>query len=325
MSQLSFQLVKVFENYLAKKNFIVPGNKLYLPIKYMLKLQAKRLRPLLCLMACQLNDDNYNNALPAAAAIEYFHNFTLMHDDIMDNATLRRNEPTVSHKFGINAAILSGDLMMINAYQYLEELNIEHKLICFNIFSKAAVEVCEGQQLDMEYENKLLISTSGYIKMISMKTAALIACSLKMGALIGGLPEKDCNNLFDFGKNLGITFQLLDDILDVYGNKEKFGKKHAGDIVQNKKTYLLIKALELANENQKEKMFDWMGKTGFVEAEKIGFFLDVYNQLNIETLSRQKAKEYHQKAFESLNKIDLPNEKKQPLKDYANYLLNRIT
>jgi len=324
MREKILPLLKDLEYYLTNNNFIKVNQPLYLPIEYMLALKAKRLRPLLCLMAYQLNFKDTKKALPAAAALEYFHNFTLMHDDIMDNADLRRNEPTVYTKFGTNAAILSGDLMLINAYQYFEQLPLALQYPCIKIFNQAAVEVCEGQQLDMDFENQSEVSSDSYLEMISKKTAALIAASLQIGATIGELDEKDIISLSQFGKNLGITFQLLDDVLDIYGTKEKFGKKKAGDIVQNKKTYLLIKALELANSTDKQIMLDWMSKEQANETEKIASFINIYENLGIEKLARSKAKYYHQKAFDYLNEVNVADEKKELLKQYSLYLLNRM-
>jgi len=324
MKKKIFPLLKEFEHYLSNNHFIKLNQPLYLPIEYMLALKAKRLRPLLCLMAYQLKFKETQKVLPAAAALEYFHNFTLMHDDIMDNADLRRNEPTVYTKFGTNAAILSGDLMLINTYQYFEKLPVTLQHPCIKIFNKAAVEVCEGQQLDMDFEDQTEVSAELYIEMISKKTAALIAASLQIGATIGELSKNDITSLSKFGLNLGITFQLLDDILDVYGDIEKFGKKKAGDIVQNKKTYLLIKALELANSADKQTIIGWMEKKEFNETDKIDYFTKIYEKLEIEQLTRTKAKQYHAKAFGFLDEVNIEDEKKQLLKEYALYLLNRM-
>jgi len=318
------QLLESFENYTANKHFIKNNQPLYLPIEYMLQLRAKRLRPLLCLMAYQLNGNEINHVLPAAAAIEYFHNFSLMHDDIMDNANLRRNEPPVYKKFGTNAAILSGDLMLIHAYRYFELLPVNLQQSSIKIFNQAAVDVCEGQQLDMDFETQNDVTEEDYIEMISKKTAALIAASLQIGASIGEVSEKDIQHVFQFGLLLGISFQLLDDILDVFGTTQKFGKKKAGDIIQNKKTYLLIKALELANSVDKREMLNWLAQKSFNEEEKITYFINIYKKLDIEQLARAKAIEYHQKAFYFLQAVEIPDEKKRPLEQYAQYLLNRM-
>jgi len=317
-------LFKDFESYMAKSHFLKNNQPLYLPIEYMVQLKAKRLRPLLCLMAYQLNGNEINNALPAAAALEYFHNFSLMHDDIMDNANLRRGEPSVFKKFGSNAAILSGDLMLIHAYKYFEQLPLNFQLPCLKIFNEAAVAVCEGQQLDIDFETQSNVTEKDYINMISKKTAALIAASLQIGATIGKLSEQDIQQVFQFGLHLGISFQLLDDILDVFGSTHKFGKKKAGDIIQNKKTYLLIKALSLANSNDKQVMLNWLAQKSFNEDEKITCFINIYKKLEIEEISRAKAEAYHQKAFGYLQAIEVPNDKKQLIMHYAQYLLNRM-
>lgn len=318
------KLLENFDNYLTNNHFIKYNQPLYLPIEYMLGLKAKRLRPLLCLMAYQLNGKDINQVLPAATALEYFHNFSLMHDDIMDNANLRRNEPSVFKKFGTNAAILSGDLMLIHAYRYFELLPPNLQQSCIKIFNQAAVNVCEGQQLDMDFETQNEVTEKDYIEMISKKTAALIAASLQIGATIGELSKQDIELIFQFGLHLGISFQLLDDILDVFGTTQKFGKKRAGDIIQNKKTYLLIKAIDLANNVDKQTMLNWLSQKTFNEEEKITYFIGVYKKLNIEQLARSKAKIYHEKAFKFLQTLEIPNEKKQLLKQYAQYLLNRM-
>ncbi len=317
-------ILKIFENYITSNHFIKANQSLYEPISYMLQLKAKRLRPLLCLMAYQLQFNEVESALPAAAALEYFHNFTLMHDDIMDNAHLRRGEPTVFKKYGMNSAILSGDLMLINTYQYFEQLPAALQQPCIKIFNQAAVEVCEGQQLDMDFETQPEVSEEAYLEMIGKKTAALIAASLQIGATIGELDAEDIQHVFQFGKHLGISFQLLDDTLDVFGTSQQFGKKKAGDIVQNKKTYLLIKALELANHDDKQVMLNWMNQNTFNEVEKINYFIKTYEKLEIEQLARTMAKTYHQKAFSFLEAVMVPQEKKQVLKQYAQYLLNRM-
>jgi len=319
------QLKTEINDYLLKKQYSASVQQLNNPINYTIAQKSKRIRPLLCLMVASLNNNVYANALPAAASIEYFHNFTLLHDDIMDNADLRRNKPTAFKQFGLNSAILSGDFMLINAYQYLEELPADVQLKCIRILNYAAAKVCEGQQLDINFETTTAVSETDYLKMIAYKTAALIAASLKMGAIVASLNEEQADHLYQFGWQLGIAFQLLDDVLDVYGDVEKFGKKLAGDIIQNKKTYLLIKALELSTPADKAELLTWFNKTETNEAEKIEAVTHLYNKINIEALTRQKAKDYTNNAFEHLNMIADSLTGINQLSNFANQLLNRLT
>jgi len=319
------QLKDVINEYLLKNQYSSAVKQLNKPIDYTIAQKPKRMRPLLCFMAANLNNNDYLEALPVAAAIEYFHNFTLLHDDIMDNADLRRNKPTAFKQFGLNSAILSGDFMMINAYQYLEELPDAAQLKCFKALNYAAAKVCEGQQLDINFETTTAVSEKKYLEMIAFKTAALIAASLKMGAIVANLHQNDTENLYQFGWQLGIAFQLLDDVLDVYGDTKKFGKKLAGDIVQNKKTYLLIKALELSQPTDKAELLNWFTKSDANEAEKIEAVIKLYNKVNIEAITRQKAKDYTEAAFSYLNNISAKLSGINYIKNYANQLLNRLT
>jgi len=313
------------DEYLLKKQYSASVPELNAPIDYTIIQKSKRIRPVLCLMTAGLNNNDFVNALPAAAAIEYFHNFTLLHDDIMDNADLRRNKPTAFKHFGLNSAILSADFMLINAYQYLEELPFNTQVKCINILNYAAARVCEGQQLDINFETTKAVSEPEYIKMIAYKTAALIAASLKMGATVANLNNNDIENLYHFGWKLGIAFQLLDDVLDVYGDTEKFGKKLGGDIIQNKKTYLLIKALELSETKHKAELQNWFSTNIENEADKIKAVTLLYNKVNIEALTRQKAKDYTHNAFNHLNNISTKITGIDQLKNYANQLLNRLS
>jgi len=313
-----------FESYLFEWKLLKQNNNLYKPIDYILRLKGKRLRPVLCLIASQLKNKSFQLALPAAASIEYFHNFTLMHDDIMDNASKRRGAETVHVKYDENSAILSGDAMMINAYQFLSLLKTEHQLSAINLLSKTAIEVCEGQQLDMDFEKQTFVSEANYIEMITLKTAVLIAASFKMGGTIGGLSESDSEHIYNFGKYLGITFQLLDDLLDVYGN-EKFGKKIAGDIVQNKKTFLLINAIDQASESDKQELLNWMQQTNFDEAVKIEAIKKIYAKLEIEQQTRSKAAHYNQLAIDALHQLSIEEEKIDMLQNLSKTLLQRLT
>lgn len=300
-----------------------PGN-LYEPVDYSLEMGGKRLRPLLLLLSCNMFSDSVREALPAAVAIEMFHNFTLLHDDIMDKAEVRRNRPTVHKKFSENSAILSGDVMAFLSYSYLLESKSENLEEILKLFTKTAIEVCEGQQLDMEFENRLLVAEDEYIEMIRLKTAVLLACALKAGALVANAGIDVANQLYDFGINLGLAFQLQDDLLDSFGVQESFGKKIGGDILANKKTYLLIKAFETAPADLKLELTGWMKKTEFNPSEKIKAVLNIFNQLNIKELTQQKIDCYFEKCNTVIGQIMVSENQKQRLHEISSSMLNRV-
>jgi geranylgeranyl diphosphate synthase type II len=296
---------------------------LYEPISYILSLGGKRMRPALLLMACDLFGGDVDEAIPPALAIEVFHNFTLMHDDIMDNAPLRRGHTTVHERWNKNVGILSGDVMLIEGYKLMMQVK-EHLLRpILDIFNNTAVGVCEGQQLDMEFENRNTVSINEYLEMIRLKTAVVLGGALKIGAMIGGAILKDAELLSSFGEHLGIAFQLQDDILDVYGDPEKFGKQVGGDIISNKKTYLLIKAQELAEAENATELADWIDAKQFDTAEKVNAVTAIYNLLDIRPYAEEAMQTYADKAFEALDAINLPEEHKQYLRDFADGLLVR--
>ncbi|TDO04017.1 polyprenyl synthetase family protein [Sunxiuqinia elliptica] len=296
---------------------------LYEPITYTLNMGGKRLRPAMLLMACDLFSGDIKNMLNAAVAVEVFHNFTLLHDDIMDHADIRRNQPAVHKKYNENVAILSGDAMSIMAYQYL--LKINHPAIqeVTQLFSKTAMEVCEGQQYDMDFEHRQDVSIDEYLKMIRLKTAVLIAGSLKMGALLGGTDSANADRLYRFGINMGLAFQLQDDLLDVFADQEKFGKKIGGDIVANKKTFLLLKALEIASPKQKQALQYWIENNDFDPKEKIDAVRTIYTDLNLKEISEQLAETYYQKALNEIQAIEVASERKEPLILLAKTILKR--
>jgi geranylgeranyl diphosphate synthase type II len=299
-----------------------PG-ALYEPISYILSLGGKRMRPALLLMACDLFGGNVNAAIPPALAIEVFHNFTLMHDDIMDNAPLRRGQVTVHERWNQNVGILSGDVMLVQGYKLM--MQVENHLLrpILDIFNTTAIGVCEGQQLDMEFEERNDVGIAEYLHMIRLKTAVVLGGALKIGALIGGADPKDAELLSSFGEHLGLAFQLQDDILDVYGDPEKFGKQVGGDIISNKKTYLLIKALELAKEKPTNGLADWIALKQFNNAEKVAAVTNIYNTLNVRQFAEEAMQTYAEKAFEALDAINLPEDHKQYLRDFADGLLVR--
>jgi len=308
---------------LASKKYGHDPIELYEPIDYIMSLGGKRLRPCLLLMACDLFGGDIEKALSAAIGIEVFHNFTLMHDDIMDNAPLRRGNVTVHNKWNQNVGILSGDVMLVKGYQLM--MQVEDRLLrpILDIFNTTAVGVCEGQQLDMEFEEVNDVKLVDYINMIRLKTAVVLGGALKIGALIGGAEGKDADLLSSFGENLGIAFQLQDDILDVYGDPEKFGKQVGGDIISNKKTYLLIKAKELANSQQKEELNNWLNTKKFDNTEKVGAVTGIYDALNIRQYAEEAMQAYADKAFGALDAINLPEAQKQYLRNFADGLLVR--
>jgi geranylgeranyl diphosphate synthase type II len=307
---------------ISRLNESEPKN-LYEPIAYTLSMGGKRLRPVMVLLACNLFTDKIAMAIPAAIAIEAFHNFTLLHDDIMDEADVRRNSMTVHKKYNRNIAILSGDAMSIMAYSYLQRSQTENLRSMFGLFSQTALEVCEGQQLDMDFETVTNVSIPEYLNMIRLKTAVLLACSLKIGALAANAPQRMADLLYIFGLNLGIAFQLQDDLLDVFADQKKFGKKIGGDIVSNKKTFLLLKALELSDPNTKKDLLEWIDKKEFDTDEKIEAVINIYINLNIKEITEISVEDYYQSALNVLNGIDLAKETKTELLLLASKIMNR--
>lgn len=297
--------------------------ELYEPISYIMSLGGKRLRPCLLLMACDMFGGDVEQALAPALAIEVFHNFTLMHDDIMDKAPLRRGKPTVHEKWNANTAILSGDVMMVESNKLIMQVNDNILRPVLDVFNATAVGVCEGQQIDMNFETRDDVGIDEYINMIRLKTAVLVGGALKMGALVGGANDADGTLLYNFGEQLGIAFQLQDDILDVYGDPKKFGKQVGGDILSNKKTYLLIKALELAKDDTLDELNRWLSTTDFDATEKVDAVKAIYNQLNIREHAETEMNQYAEKALQSFEKINLPDERKVVLKEFADMLLVR--
>lgn len=321
-----FEQKKVLELINSELNNYDFGNnpsELYDPIDYILSLGGKRLRPFLTLFSTYLFGEDYSTALKPALAIEVFHNFTLMHDDIMDNAPLRRNKPTVHEKWNRNVAILSGDVMMVRSYDLL--LNLEKNILpeAIALFNKCAAEVCEGQQLDMNYEQRSTVSEEEYLEMIRLKTAVLLGFSLRLGALIAHADNKSSKLIEEFGINLGLAFQLKDDLLDVFGEQEKFGKKVGGDIASNKKTYLLIKALELAKGDDKKKLSNFLEEGANDNDSKIKEVVDIYKKYKIKEITEEKASECFTQAMKSLNALNAPLFKKNMLKDYVIALMDR--
>ena len=299
-----------------------PGG-IYDAFKYAITLGGKRVRPVLVLMACECFGENMRKALEPALAIELFHNFTLIHDDIMDHAPIRRGKSTVYKKFGHNTAILTGDIMFTHAYKLLEGLDGTVFKKVFSTFNQVAVEVCEGQQYDMNFETEVLVSIADYLKMIELKTAVLLGASLKIGALTGGAGDADAGHLYNFGRNIGIAFQLQDDLLDSFGDQAVFGKKIGGDILQNKKTYLLLKAMELAEGGTKVELMKWLQLKEPDNEDKIASVLKIYSELGVKELAKSEKEKFMQAAYDHLAEIKIPDERKEPLKLFSQQLLNR--
>lgn len=317
------ELQVIIQKAVEKIEFPAHPAKLYEPITYILDMGGKRMRPALLLMACDLFDGDVEKAIPPALAIEVFHNFTLMHDDIMDKAPLRRGRATVHERWNANTAILSGDVMLIEGYKLIMQVEDHLLRIILDIFNATAVGVCEGQQLDMEFEDRDDVSILEYIEMIRLKTAVVLGGALKIGALVGGADMKDADLLLEFGENLGLAFQLQDDILDVYGDPEKFGKQVGGDILSNKKTYLLIKALELAEGEAKENLNSWLSVTKYQPAEKVSAVTEIYNAVDVRQYAENEMHFYAEKAFAALNSLAIAEEKKEYLRNFADSLMVR--
>lgn len=295
---------------------------LYDPINYTLGLGGKRLRPLLVLASCQMFGGEINEAINPAIGIELFHNFTLLHDDIMDQAPLRRGKETVYKKWNPNVAILAGDTMFALAIKYMLRTRPQAISQVMELFNQTAIEVCEGQQYDMDYEHQANVSIADYIEMIRLKTAVLLAASLKTGAIIAGAGVADCNYIYQFGIHIGLAFQLKDDLLDVYGVQEKFGKVSGGDIIAGKKTYLYLKALEMAGP-EADNFRKLYSSHDIESTEKIARVKEIFNRMNIETQTRQLINEYYQKALRDLSAISLPEEAMESLTEYAAWLMER--
>ena len=312
----------LIEAEIKKQRFGSEPKSLYEPIRYIMSLGGKRLRPLLTMLSYSLYKSDADKIVSYATAVEAFHNFSLLHDDIMDNAPLRRGKATVHEKWNVNTAILSGDVMLVKVYEMFLTLEEKKLKSVLEIFNTCAAEVCEGQQLDMEFERKSKVSEAQYIEMIRLKTAVLLGFSLELGALLADAPEEDQLALQEFGVNIGIGFQLKDDLLDVYADKKKFGKQVGGDILANKKTFLLIKALEKAKGKEKMELLKWLSMKKFNKAKKIKAVTQIYNSVGVPQLAEKKIQEYFSRGFDSLNNINSSDHKDQ-LIAFAQDLIKR--
>lgn len=314
------EILRTIEEAIARLEFNQPPRSLFDPITYTLSLGGKRIRPALALMACDLFGGKNEDVLQPALGLEVFHNFTLLHDDLMDEADRRRDKPTVHKLWNPNVAILSGDAMLICAYQLVAKANDKAIL---ELFSRTALEICAGQQYDMEFESRSDVTEEEYIEMIRLKTAVLLACALKVGAMIGGASTADADALYDYGIHIGLAFQLQDDLLDVYGDPKTFGKNIGGDILCNKKTFLLINALSAASEEQRQVMEDWMARKSYDAQEKIAAFTNLYNELSIRDLTERRIEDYYRMANEDLARLSIAPETLSVLKETCDRLMKR--
>ena len=317
------QLLDQINAYLEQMPYSRPPKGLYEPIAYELSLGGKRVRPVLMLMAYNIYKEDVERILPQAAGLETYHNHTLLHDDVMDKADMRRNKPTVHNVWNDNTAILSGDAMLILAYRLMTEGLTDKLAEVMHIFTETTMEICEGQQWDMEFEARMDVKVDEYIEMIRLKTSVLLAAALKIGACLADAPAEEAQKLYDFGVKMGLAFQLQDDWLDVYGDPKVFGKNIGGDILCNKKTYMLITALEQADTRQREELTRWLNAGDDVPAEKIAAVTALYNEIGVGKRCEEKVEAYYSEGLTILESIALPEERKQVLKEFACSLMNR--
>ena len=317
------QLLDKVNAYLAQMPYARPPQGLYEPIAYELSLGGKRIRPVLMLMAYNLYKEDVESILPQAAGLETYHNHTLLHDDLMDKADMRRNKPTVHRKWDENTAILSGDAMLILAYRLMAQCPQDKLAEVMHLFTETTMEICEGQQWDMEFETRMDVKVDEYIRMIRLKTSVLLAAALQIGAYLAGAPEVEAKKLYDFGVKMGLAFQLQDDWLDVYGDPKVFGKNIGGDILCNKKTYMLITALEKADEAQRAELERWLVAEDYEPAEKIAAVTALYNEVGVGRCCEELVEAYYKEGLAVLASVDLPAGRKEELKSFACSLMSR--
>lgn len=309
--------------YIASLPYERKPKSLYDPIEYVLAAGGKRIRPSFVLMAYNLFHDDVDRILPVATALETYHNYTLLHDDLMDKADMRRGRPTVHKKWDDNTAILSGDTMLVLAYEHLAKCDTKYLKPALDLFTETALEVSEGQQFDMEFETRNDVAEEEYIEMIRLKTSVLLACALKMGAVVAGASDADANALYAFGEKVGLAFQLQDDLLDVYGDPKVFGKAIGGDITSNKKTFMLINAFNRADAGTRAELERWTTATEFNPAEKIAAVTEIYNRLGIDKLAEQRIKEYFEQSRQHLDELSVSDDRKAVLREYTERMMNR--
>lgn len=317
------EILKMINSYLDNLPYTRKPQSLYEPVKYVLSIGGKRIRPSLMLMAYNMYKDDPENILPSACAIETYHNYTLLHDDLMDNADMRRGKPTVHTKWNANTAILSGDSMLVLAFQRMMQCRHDKMKAVLDIFTETSLEIGEGQQYDMDFENRTDVTEDEYIEMIRLKTSVLLACSLKIGAILADAPDTDADALYRFGEQIGLAFQLQDDYLDVYGDPAVFGKAVGGDILCNKKTYMLINAFNRADEKQRGQLLKWVTSDTFVPEEKIAAVTALYNELGIDKLAQEKIEYYFRQSRKYLADVKVSDERKAVLEAYTDNMMNR--
>ena len=319
----SDEILSLINEYLDNLPYERKPAGLYDPIKYVLSIGGKRIRPTLMLLAYNLYKEDPEHILSSAVALETYHNYTLLHDDLMDNASVRRGQPTVHKKWDANTAILSGDSMLVLAYERMAKCPVEKLKPVLDLFTETALEIGEGQQYDMDFETRNDVREEEYIEMIRLKTSVLLACATKMGAILADAPQEDADNLYKFGEQMGLAFQLQDDYLDVYGDPEVFGKAIGGDILCNKKTYMLINAFNLANDEQRKRLQQWVNAENPDPRQKIEAVTQIYNEIGISQLAEQKIKHYFNESRKYLEAINLPKERKLELEVYTDKMMKR--
>lgn len=317
------EILSMVNEFLANLPYERKPKSLYEPIRYVLSMGGKRIRPTLMLLGYNLFKENPEKILMNAVALETYHNYTLLHDDLMDNADLRRGHETVHKKWDANTAILSGDSMLVLAYERMAQCDEKHLAKVLKLFTTTALEIGEGQQFDMEFENRNDVKEEEYIEMIRLKTSVLLACALKMGAILADASDEDAENLYKFGEQIGLAFQLQDDYLDVYGDTKVFGKEIGGDITSNKKTYMLINAFNLANEAQRAELQKWVDAKDFDRAEKVAAVTRLYNEIGIDKLAQDKIAYYFEQSKKYLDAVNVPAERKEELAKYAQKMMKR--
>ena len=317
------EILSMVNEFLANLPYERKPKSLYEPIRYVLSMGGKRIRPTLMLLGYNLFKDNPEKILMNAVALETYHNYTLLHDDLMDNADLRRGHETVHKKWDANTAILSGDSMLVLAYERMAQCDEKHLAKVLKLFTTTALEIGEGQQFDMEFENRNDVKEEEYIEMIRLKTSVLLACALKMGAILADASDEDAENLYKFGEQIGLAFQLQDDYLDVYGDTKVFGKEIGGDITSNKKTYMLINAFNLANDTQRAELQKWVDAKDFDRAEKVAAVTRLYNEIGIDKMAQEKIAYYFEQSKKYLDAVNVPAERKEELAKYAQKMMKR--
>lgn len=321
--QTSKEILKKINDFIDQLPYERKPQSLYDPVKYVLSIGGKRVRPVLMLLAYNMYKEDPERILMPACALETYHNYTLLHDDLMDNADVRRGVPTVHRKWDANTAILSGDSMLVLAYHRMLQCDADKQPEVMSLFTETALEIGEGQQYDMEFENRNDVTEAEYIEMIRLKTSVLLACALKIGAILAGASSEDADNLYKFGEQIGLAFQLQDDLLDVYGDPKVFGKAVGGDITCNKKTYMLINAFQRANETQRAELERWVTAKDFDRNEKVAAVTDIYNQIGIRQICEEKINYYFEESKKYLAKVNVADERKEILRQYTAEMMKR--